>query len=87
LEYIGTISKDEGGNVLKIFTDNYEFNFPTEKRPNKDVCIQKGDVFQFNCQAQGGTSLYPRATIVKPGLERPIYSEIVPVGCIQPTVH
>jgi len=87
LEQIQEIEKDDSGVITRIHTENYAFIFPEKKRPDKDTGIQEGDALRFNCQGEGGTPLEPLVTIYKPGLEKPIYSEIVAMGCICSTVH
>ena len=88
LEQIQEIVTDGGsGQIERIITQNYRFIFPPEKRPAENNYIQRGDAFRFDCQDEGGIPSHPRATIWKPGVERPTYSEIVPVGCIQSTIQ
>ena len=83
MEQIEEIRMDENGNVLNITTESYRVIFPEKKLPTKENNFQKGDVFRFECQSEGGTPFGPLVVIQKPGLERPSYSEIVPNGCIQ----
>ena len=85
METIQRIKKDKGGNIERIYTGNYEFIFPESARPDNNSHIQEGDVFGFNCQGGGGTPFNPRVNIFKPGLSKPIYSEVVNIGCVQPS--
>jgi hypothetical protein len=82
MEQIEEIIRNEDGNITGFITANYRFSFPVKKRLTKDSHLQEGDVFEFNCQGEGGTPFGPLAKIKKPGLPKPIYSEIVPSGCI-----
>ncbi|HLM84440.1 MAG TPA: hypothetical protein VK254_04515 [Candidatus Bathyarchaeia archaeon] len=82
MEQIEEIVRDGGGNVTEIQTKNYRFVFPEDKRPVQDSNLQKSDYFAFVCHDHGGTSAHPRALIMKPGVQNPIYSAVVPKECI-----